>query len=127
MVAAFEAGTIDGGAFPHQAHVRVTWALAHRYGRDDALRRIADGIRGMAARAGRPGVYHETITRAWFELISAADDLGEHPELFDKALIARCYSPEALAAGRQRWVEPDLAPLELPAPAGGGGGGGGVC
>lgn len=119
LVAAFEAGTIDGGVFPHEAHVRVTWALARRYERDDALRRIADGIRGIAARAGRPGVYHETITRAWFELISAADVLDEHPELFDKRLIARYYSPEALAAGRERWIEPDLAPLALPAPVAG--------
>jgi hypothetical protein len=53
------------------------------------------------------------MTRAWFELISSAEDLAEHEELFDKGLLARYYSPERLAAGRREWLEPDLRPLEL--------------
>lgn len=114
---AFERGEIEGSAFPHEYHVRVSWGLARRYPPDDAFRRLSAGIRDIAARAGRPSAFHVTITRAWFELVAAADDLGDHPELFDKTLLGRYYTPAALARGRDRWVEPDLAPLRLPPPA----------
>ena len=116
FVAAFEAGKAESDGFPHEAHVRVTWGLIRRYGRDDAFPRLVAGIRGIAARAGKPQAYHETITRAWFELIAAAQDLEDHPELFDRSLLDRYYSAGALAAGRDEWVEPDLHPLGLPPP-----------
>jgi hypothetical protein len=117
LIAAFEAGTVEGDAFPHEAHVRVTWELIARYGREEAFPRLVAGIRGIAARAGKPEAYHETITRAWYELIAGAAELDEHPELLDRSLLGRFYSAGALAAGRERWVEPDLHPLGLPPPA----------
>jgi len=117
LIAAFEAGQIDNTEFPHERHVRVAWGLAQRYPRADAFERLASGIRGIAARAGSPGAYHETITRAWFELIASADKLERYPELLEKTLLARYYSAERLAQGRERWLEPDLHPLRLPAPA----------
>jgi flavin reductase (DIM6/NTAB) family NADH-FMN oxidoreductase RutF len=117
LIDAFEAGTIDGAQFPHERHVRVAWGLARRYGHDEGLRRLVAGIRAMAARAGRPEAYHETITRAWYELIAGVDDLASAPELLDKRLLGRFYSPGRLAAGRSRWLEPDLQPLSLSAPA----------
>ena len=117
LLSDFEAGTLGNAGFPHARHVQVTWALAHRYASDEALLRLITGIQGIAARAGRPTAYHETITRAWFTLISAADDLDRHPELFDKTLLERYYSRSRLAEGRDRWLEPDLHPLRLPAPA----------
>jgi hypothetical protein len=116
LMAAFEAGDIDNAAFPHERHVRVAWMLAQRYPGEEALQRLIAGIRGVARRAGHPGAYHETITRAWFLLVAAVDDLGQHPELFDKTLLSRYYSPDRLAAGRERWLEPDLHPLRLPPP-----------
>jgi hypothetical protein len=115
-VEAFEAGAIDGTAFPHESHVRVAWGLARRHGPDEGLRLMVAGIRAMATRAGRPQVYHETITVAWYELIRQVDDLDHVPELFDKRLLARFYSSERLASGRERWVEPDLGPLVLGEP-----------
>jgi hypothetical protein len=114
LLSRFLGGEIDGTDFPHERHVRVSWHLARRYGRDEGLRRLAEGLRQIASRAGRPEAYHETITRAWFELIRQARSLDRHPELFDKTLLARYYSAGALASGRERWVEPDLRPLRLP-------------
>jgi hypothetical protein len=112
----FLAGRVDGAAFPHECHVRVAWGLSRCYAREEALARLAEGIRGIAARAGAPGKYHETITRAWFELVAQAESLEAHPELFDSALLDRYYSAERLAAGRHEWLDPDLGPLVL-APA----------
>lgn len=75
---------------------------------------MSAGLRDMTVRAGRSQAYHETITRAWYELIAQAEDLDRAPELFDKQLLGRFYSPERLAAGRERWMEPDRQPLRLP-------------
>jgi hypothetical protein len=113
LLSSFEAGTLGNADFPHEAHVRVTWELTRRYEREEAFRRLVAGIRGIAARAGRPDAYHETITRAWFELITSVSDLADHSELLDRRLLDRYYSPGALAAGREHWVEPDLRPLHL--------------
>lgn len=117
LIAAFDQGAVDGADFPHERHVRVCRGLAQRYEREDALHRLIAGLRAMTARAGRPEAYHATITRAWFELIAGAGDLDKSPELFDKTLLDRYYSPARLAAGRERWLAPDLHPLGLPAPA----------
>jgi hypothetical protein len=120
LIDAFEADQIAGADFPHERHVRVAWGLARRYPRGEAFARLATGIRGIASRAGNPGAYHETITRAWFELIAAAESLEQHPELFDKNLLRCYYSAARLSAGRDRWLEPDLQPLRLSAPEGAG-------
>jgi flavin reductase (DIM6/NTAB) family NADH-FMN oxidoreductase RutF len=117
LLDAFEAGALGNGEFPHARHVRVASGLARRYGREEGLERLIAGIRRIAARAGRPDAYHATITRAWFELIASVEHVDEHEELFDKTLLERYYSRDRLAAGRDRWLEPDLHPLRLPAPA----------
>jgi hypothetical protein len=90
--------------------------LVARYGRESAYPRLVAGIEGIAARAGNPQAFHETVTRAWFELVCAGEDLTQHPELLDRGLLGRYYTREALASGRERWVEPDLHALTLPAP-----------
>jgi hypothetical protein len=113
LLADFEAGRIPGSAFPHERHVQVAWGLSRRYPREEAFARLAEGIRGIAARAGAPGKYHETMTRAWFELVAQAETLDAHPELLDRSLLARYYSPDRLDAGRNEWLEPDIEPLLL--------------
>jgi hypothetical protein len=109
----FEAGRIRGSDFPHERHVRVAWGLTRRYPREEAFARLEYGIRRIAADAGVPGKYHETMTRAWFELVAQAKSLDAHPELFDSGLLGRYYSAARLAAGRHEWLEPDLEPLVL--------------
>jgi hypothetical protein len=113
LLADFEAGRIPGSAFPHERHVQVAWGLSRRYPREEAFARLAEGIRGIAERAGAPGKYHETMTRAWFELVAQAETLDAHPELLDRSLLARYYSPDRLDAGRNEWLEPDIEPLLL--------------
>jgi hypothetical protein len=79
-------------------------------------RRSPGSPRGSAASPrvpALPGKYHETMTRAWFELVAQAETLDAHPELLDRSLLARYYSPDRLDAGRNEWLEPDLEPLLL--------------
>jgi hypothetical protein len=116
FVERFLTGQVDASEFPHEKHVRVAWTLSRRYPPEEAFEQLVEGIQGIARRAGKPEAYHETITRAWFELISSAESLEQWPELFDKSLINRYYSGERLAAGRDDWLEPDLHSLWLPPP-----------
>lgn len=112
LLAAFERGEIRADAFPHELHLRVARLLSRE---PDGLARLRAGIQGIAERAGRPEVYHETITRAWFELVAAADEVVS--ALHDRGLLGRYYSQAVLESGRATWVEPDLHPLRLPPPA----------
>src|SRR5436190_13789782 len=96
FLAAFEMGSLTG-SFPHADHVRVGWLFVRRYGADGAVERVAAGIRGVAAAAGAPGKFHETITRGWVFLIAAAvgrcsapafeDFTAANPELLDPRLL----------------------------------------
>jgi len=123
FLAAFERGEQPGGAFRHRDHVRLAWILLRRDGAALGEERVAEGIRRFAAAQGAQSFYHETLTRAWVRLVAAAlaatpdagfaDFLAAHPELADKSLLFRFYSPEALStpAARAAWVDPDLAAL----------------
>ncbi len=70
LLADFEAGRIDPASFPHRDHVRVSYELLARHPYPESLLHLARGLRGLAAKAGRPEVYHETITAAFLALIA---------------------------------------------------------
>jgi hypothetical protein len=114
----FEAGRIDPQHFPHRAHVRVGYELLERYSFPEALLHLARGLRRLAAKAGRPEVYHETITAAFLSLIaerrlSAAyagwkDFAARNPDLLRKELLQDWYEPALLqsSVARQTFVLP---------------------
>jgi len=119
FVRRFEAGTLD--EFPHADHVRLTVIYLARHGRDNALERVAAGIRKFAAIKGAPGKFHVTITRAWVDLIEsariahpgardAAALTAACPLLLDSGALLRFYSRERLesAEAKGTWVAPDL-------------------
>jgi hypothetical protein len=105
--------------FGHREHVLLSWLAVRRYGVAAAGRLISGGIRRTARYAGAPQKYHETMSRAWVELIAyhvaehQLDDfdafLAHNPALLDKRLLLRFYEPATLssAAARSGWVEPD--------------------
>lgn len=122
----------SGGRFGHRQHVQLTWLAVRRYGMPAAIRLVSDGIRRTARYAGAPQKYHETISRAWVELVAhhaighpagqeadfASFDIFDtfaaaNPLLLDKRLLARFYRPATLAApaARTGWVQPDRAPF----------------
>ena len=121
FIAAFEAGAIAPPDFDHRAHLRAAWCLARRRPFLEACVAMRDGLRHVARRAGKPGLYHETITVAFMSLVSqraasghwpAWDDfIAAHPDLMDRALLARWYAPGALdsALARAQFVLPEPA------------------
>jgi len=121
----------SGGRFGHRQHVQLTWLAVRRYGMPAAIRLVSDGIRRTARYAGAPQKYHETISRAWVELVAhhaighpagtaghpagqgdAGHPAGQeadfatfaaaNPLLLDKRLLTRFYRPATLAAPAAR-------------------------
>jgi hypothetical protein len=128
----FGACTLPHKEWTHTAHLAVgVWHIAH-YGTEEALSRLREGIRRLNDSHGTVNSatsgYHETVTRAYVQLLSEFFERCR-PELplverfalllastlADKQVLLRFYSRETLmsADARARWVEPDLAPLEL--------------
>jgi hypothetical protein len=122
VLADFEAGRIDPTRFPHREHVRVGYELLERHPFPEALLHLARGLRRLAAKAGRPGVYHETITAAFLALIAERrlrdrylswEDFAAHnPELFRKGFLEEMYDPAVLqsSVARQTFVLPRRRP-----------------
>jgi hypothetical protein len=128
LLTAFESEGFDPSAFHHPQHVRVVWAYLGRRPALEVLARFAAGLRRIAARAGKPGLYHETITWAYVLLVaerraaaaSGADGIAEdwpafarrNPDLLawrPSVLETRYYRPETLWSDRARavFVMPD--------------------
>ena len=122
---AFEAGAIAPPDFDHRAHLRAAFCLLRRAPFLEACIRMRDGLVALAKRAGKPGLYHETITIAFMSLVMQRvaaepavawpDFIAAHPELADRALLARLYRRETLdsPAARAYFVLPDAAFAEL--------------
>ena len=126
VLQAFEACQLDPSKFHHDDHIRLAWLCVQRYGTREAETKLLDGIRRFAQRAGVPQKFMYTTTIAWTRLVAAAQlsspsagNFSEwielHPELLDRKLLTRFYSPGRLETpeARSGWVEPDLAPLDV--------------
>ena len=122
LLADFEAGRIDATQFPHREHVRVGYELLERHLFPEALLHLARGLRRLAAKAGKPGVYHETITAAFLALIAERRLSGGHrnwedfaarnPDLFRKGVLEEIYDAAVLQSSmaRQTFVLPRRRP-----------------
>jgi hypothetical protein len=122
FVGAFEALTLPPSAFRHADHVRLAWIYLQRMPLPAALERYAARLKAFAAHAGKPGLYHETITYAFLMLINervADGPTGEtwpefqarNPDLLKgvRPALGRFYTDERLASERSRagFVMPD--------------------
>jgi hypothetical protein len=116
---AFEMGNLLPAEFDHAAHLRAAFCLVHRRPFLEACIAMRDGVRDIARRAGRLELYHETITVAFMSIVAqrvanrpglAWDDfIAAHPDLAERALLARWYARETLesAQARVQFVMPD--------------------
>jgi hypothetical protein len=128
LLARFEDATLPNQQFHHRDHVHVAWLYLERLPVLAALDRFSAGLRAFAAKNGKPGLYHETITWAFVFLIqerrlqAEAAESGEGWEGFaarnadlltwKPSILDRYYRQETLASERARhaFVLPDRTP-----------------
>ncbi|AKF87413.1 hypothetical protein MFUL124B02_42460 [Myxococcus fulvus 124B02] len=128
FMAAVASATYPGERFGHREHLRLAWCcLREEQGFDRGLQRVRALIQGYAAALGATGKYHETLTRAWMELVQVGMErapearsleqlLEANPHLTDAKLLSRHYQKQTLdsAEARTAWVAPDVSPLRPP-------------
>jgi len=121
LLTAFEAGREPDGGFHHREHLRVAWLYLRRDPWPVALGRFAEGLKRFATAQGKPGLYHETVTVAYFLLIhermaEASEPTfdafaARHPELlgWKPSILDRYYDAATLGSERARrvFVMPD--------------------
>jgi hypothetical protein len=69
LIRDFEGGTLDAALFHHADHVRLAFAYLSAYTVLEALEKFANALKRFATVRGKPQLYHETITHAYFFLI----------------------------------------------------------
>src|SRR5450755_3669396 len=109
---ALEGGALDPAMFPHGEHVRLGYEMLGRYPFGEASARFSRGLRLMAAKGGRPEVYHETITVAFLALIGErraraknadwCEFKTNNSDLLDKRCLERWYEAEQLGSDLAR-------------------------
>ena len=120
QIVAFENGALDPAEFPHSEHVRMGYEMLGRYSFGEAISRFSGGLKLLAAKAGKPQLYHETITVAFLALINerrtaAASQIwpefrANNADLFDKRCLEKWYGAEQLGTdlARQTFCLPTL-------------------
>jgi hypothetical protein len=118
----FLRGALAPASFRHADHVRAAWLTLRAYPGFAALERFCAGIHGLATAAGKPGLYHETITWAYLfvirERIARAPETqawtafaAANPDLFawKPGLVDRLYRAATLESdlARRCFVMPD--------------------
>jgi hypothetical protein len=89
----FETDTLPGDSFHHADHVRLAFAYLSEFPVLQALDKFASALKRFAAARGKPQLYNETITHAYFFLIRERLARDCAPDWDD---FARC-NPDLLA------------------------------
>jgi hypothetical protein len=128
-IRAFEAGALDPVQFPHSEHIRVGYEMLGRYSFGETICRFSRGLKLLAAKTGKPQIYHETITVAFLALINerraghATETWSEfranNPDLFDQRCLEKWYGAEQLGTdlARRTFCLPRLLPTRPDPPA----------
>ena len=114
LLDAFLRGRIDSRDFHHEDHVRVAFALLRRNDWPDAVPAFRNGLKTIAAKAGKPGAYNETISVAFLSLIAEQLSKAEfssflafanaNSALLDKSFLTRWYTKERLNSDTARRI-----------------------
>lgn len=121
LIARFERDLIAGDSFHHADHVQLAFAYLSLYPPLQALERFAGALKRFAVARGKAGLYHETITHAYFFLIRErmAQTAGESWEefarrnpdllLWKNGILTRYYEDATLQSdfARAVFVFPD--------------------
>jgi hypothetical protein len=131
----FEDQSLPLDQWNHRAHLKVAYLYLTRLPFSEALQRVRTGIKAYNAAhriADTPtGGYHETMTRAWFQLVhvtlaqfgpaSTADAFFDaQRQLTEKRALLLFYSRDRIMSSEAKasFVTPDLAPLPQALPRG---------
>ena len=125
LLVRFETCELPPDGVTHRAHVAMSAWCFLKLDEAEATARIYDGLQRFI-KWHKLDVYNETITWFWIKLIGKAvaganttrpafavvnelmSQLGDSRMIFTYYTRERLYGDEA----RQRWVEPDLQPLD---------------
>jgi hypothetical protein len=109
---AFETGALEPAKFPHAEHIRLAYEMLGRHSFGEAIDRFSRGLKLLAAKAGRPQIYHETMTVAFLALINERRACGKaqtwpefrtrNADLFSKRCLQNWYTAEQLASDLAR-------------------------
>jgi hypothetical protein len=115
----FVRGEISAADFPHREHVRMAFEMLGRHEFAESVLHYSRTLRSMAARAGKPQAFNQTITVAFLAVIAQrmetaagtdfAGFVARNVDLFDRKLLQRWYRPEQLASplASRAFVLPD--------------------
>jgi hypothetical protein len=92
LIDRFERNLTAEDSFHHADHVRLAFEYLRGYAPLEALNKFASALKGFATARGKTGLYHETITHAYFFLIRErmARGAGKNWDEFAK------YNPDLL-------------------------------
>jgi hypothetical protein len=117
-------GDLDPKAFPHPEHVRFAYEMLGRHSFAETVWLFSSGLRKLAAKSGRPDLYHDTITVAFLALVgerratSPETDwprfIAANRDLLDKNCLGRWYDRARLSSvlARKNFILPAEPLLE---------------
>jgi len=122
LVRQFEGATLPLDAFHHAEHVRMAFLYLRDYAATEAIARFASALTKFAAKHGKEGLYHETITWAYLLIVRErmarrerceawAEFAAANPDLlrYEDGVLKKYYRDETLASevARGTFVFPD--------------------
>jgi hypothetical protein len=115
-------GELDPKDFPHPEHLRFAYEMLARHPFSETVALFSAGLKKLAAKTGRPELYHDTVTVGFLALIAerrarsgSGDWVGfmeENSDLLDKHCLRRWYGEERLSSkvARETFILP--SPIE---------------
>jgi hypothetical protein len=116
LIQRFESDASPGESFHHADHVRLAFAYLSEYPVLQALEKFATALRKFASARGKPQLYNETVTCAYFFLIRERmarcqgatwdDFVQQNPDLliWKDGILARYYKEATLKSDLARAV-----------------------
>jgi hypothetical protein len=108
---AFERCTLPNGTFHHADHVKMVFLYLRNFPPLEALGRFSSGLARFATAHGKPDLYNETITWAFFLLIRERIARANSPQTWaefsasnadllrwNESILKKYYRPETLAS-----------------------------
>jgi hypothetical protein len=120
-LASFLCGETDPAAFPHPEHLRLGYEMLARHPFAETALHFSRGLKKLAAKSGRPQLYHDTITVAFLALLAERraqtqcqdweSFIRENRDLLDKRCLERWYDPARLQSdiARKNFILPRSA------------------